>query len=83
MTRSINSLMSRRQLAFPRVDVGSVSRHRMLAILQAIHSSSGSRRTLAQVSLGISCKRMSGLAMVPRSSVMTPMSMTCHDLGRS
>ena len=35
-----------------------------------------------QLSLG-SRKRMSGLAMVPRSSVMTPMSTTCSDFGRS
>ena len=33
--------------------------------------------------LGISRKRMSVLAMVPRSSVMTPMSTTYSDLGRS
>jgi hypothetical protein len=38
---------------------------------------------LDQLSFGLSRKRMSVLAMVPRSGVMTAMSTTCSDLGRS
>jgi hypothetical protein len=41
------------------------------------------RSLLDQLSLGISRKRMFVLAMLPGSSVMTAMSTTCSDLGRS